>query len=207
MFKKLFEKENKVVSKFKLFTLVFLVLLVAAAVVITVCQAVSKRAFNYEYEYAGGCEFSVQIAADLKDKATFNKYAGEKIRGYKISACTDITGFGLLAHALEMASDNSIMIYSSEIPYFEEAYLYADEFLLTAAGQRNRSHLAGKADVSGLPFAIQELLFDPQTSGGLLICADSGQSDDLLSAIQADDPMARIIGEIVKREKDVIIFQ
>ena len=136
-----------------------------------------------------------------------NKYASEKLDGYNISACTDITGFGLLAHTLEMASDKvSVMIYSSELPYFEEAYQYADEFLVTAAGQRNRNHLAGKADVSSLPFALAELLFDPQTSGGLLICADSGQSDDLLLSIQTDDPAARIIGEIVKREKDVILF-
>jgi len=136
-----------------------------------------------------------------------NKYAAEKMHGFNISACTDITGFGLLAHALEMASDKvSIMFYSDEIPYFDEAYQYADEFLMTAAGQRNRNHLAGKTDVSGLPFALQELLFDPQTSGGLLICVAPEQSDDLLAAIQTDDPAAKIIGEIIKREKNVIIF-
>jgi selenide,water dikinase len=136
-----------------------------------------------------------------------NKYAAEKMRDFSVSACTDITGFGLLAHALEMASDKvSIVFYPSEIPYFEEARQYADEFLMTAAGQRNRNYLAGKADVSGLPFALQELLFDPQTSGGLLICAPPEQSEDLLAAIQAGDPAARIIGEIVKREQSVILF-
>ena len=136
-----------------------------------------------------------------------NKYAAEKMSGFNVSACTDITGFGLLAHALEMASDKvSIVVYPNDIAYFEEAYQYANEFLVTAAGQRNRIHLTDKTDVSSLPFAIQELLFDPQTSGGLLICVAPRQSDDLLSAIQADDPSARIIGEIVKREKDVILF-
>jgi selenide,water dikinase len=137
-----------------------------------------------------------------------NRYAAEKAYGYNISACTDITGFGLLAHALEMASDKvSIVFYPEEIPCFEEARQYADEFLMTAAGQRNRNFLAGKTDVSGLPFALQELLFDPQTSGGLLICAAPEQSGDLLAAIQADDPAARIIGEIVKRESNVIAFK
>ena len=136
-----------------------------------------------------------------------NKYAAEKMRGFSISACTDVTGFGLLAHALEMAADKvSIMIYPGEIPYIAEAHRYADEFLVTAAGQRNRNHLAGKADVSGLPFAMQELLFDPQTSGGLLICAASTQAEDLLAAIQDDDPAARIIGEIVGKQKDAILF-
>jgi len=136
-----------------------------------------------------------------------NRYAAEKMRGFNVSACTDITGFGLLAHALEMASDKvSVAIYPDEIPNFEEAYKYAGEFLITAAGQRNRNHLEGKADVSGLPFALQELLFDPQTSGGLLICVSSEQAEDLLAAVQADDPAAGIIGEIVKREKNIILF-
>ena len=136
-----------------------------------------------------------------------NKYAAEKLNGFNISACTDITGFGLLAHTLEIASDKvSIMLYSNEIPYFEDAYRYAGEYLITAAGQRNRSHLAGKADVSGLPFALQELLFDPQTSGGLCICVAPEQSEDLLAAIQADDPSAKIIGEVIKREQSIILF-
>lgn len=136
-----------------------------------------------------------------------NKYAMEKAYGFTVSACTDITGFGLLAHALEMASSKvSIVIYPHELPYFEEAYLYADDFLVTAAGQRNRNHLAGKADVSTLSFALQELLFDPQTSGGLLIAVSPEEVNDLLAAIQTDDPAARIIGEIVKREKDIILF-
>ena len=137
-----------------------------------------------------------------------NKYAAEKMRGFNVSACTDITGFGLLAHALEMASDKvSIALEPNAIPYFEEAYRYASEYLITAAGQRNRNHLADKADVSGLPFALQELLFDPQTSGGLLICVSPEQSADLLAAIQADDPEAGIIGEIAERQRDIILFE
>jgi len=136
-----------------------------------------------------------------------NKYAAEKMRGFNISACTDITGFGLLAHMLEMASDKvSIVIEPNEIPYIDEAYVYAGDFLVTAAGQRNRNHFADKADLSGLPFEIQELMFDPQTSGGLLICVSPEQADALLASIQADDAAASIIGEIINREKDVILF-
>jgi selenide,water dikinase len=137
-----------------------------------------------------------------------NKYAAEKMCGYHISACTDVTGFGLLGHALEMASDKvSVKLYASEIPCIEEAYQYADEFLMTAAGQRNRNHLADKADVSGLPFALQELLFDPQTSGGLLLCTAPDQAKELLVAIQADDPSANIIGEVITRKSKVILFE
>ncbi len=136
-----------------------------------------------------------------------NKYAAEKMRNYTVSACTDITGFGLMVHMLEMASDKvSILLYQGEIPYFEEAYQYAEEYLVTAAGQRNRNFLAGKADVSGLPFALQELLFDPQTSGGLLIAVKEGQAAALLAEIQTGDPAARVIGEIVTRDRDIILF-
>jgi selenide,water dikinase len=155
----------------------------------------------------GGVSSAGAVEKAVASMERLNRYSAEKMRDFDISACTDITGFGLLAHALEVASDKvSIVIYASEIPYMEEAYRYAEEFLVTAAGQRNRNHLAGSADVSSLPFALQELLFDPQTSGGLLICVSPEQSDDLLAAIQADDPAARIIGEIVRREKDVISF-
>ena len=155
----------------------------------------------------GGAASLTAVEKAVASMERLNKYAAEKMRAFNISACTDITGFGLLAHALEMAADKvSLMIYVQEIPYFMEAYSYAGEFLVTAAGQRNRNHLAGKAEVSGLPFELQELLFDPQTSGGLLICVAPEQAGDLLAAIQADDPAARIIGEIVKREKNTILF-
>lgn len=137
-----------------------------------------------------------------------NKYAAEKMSGFNVSACTDITGFGLLAHALEMAGDKvSVVIYPQELPYLEEAYQYADEYLLTAAGQRNRNHLSGKTNVEHLPFALQELMFDPQTSGGLLISVRVDQAEELLAAIRTDDPAARIIGEIVKKERDIILFR
>lgn len=154
-------------------------------------------------EVASGAAVDKAVAAMER----LNKYAAEKMRNYTVSACTDITGFGLMVHMLEMASDKvSILLYQGEIPYFEEAYQYAEEYLVTAAGQRNRNFLAGKADVSALPFALQELLFDPQTSGGLLIAVKEGQAAALLAEIQAEDPDARIIGEIVARDRDIILF-
>ena len=137
-----------------------------------------------------------------------NKYAAEKLTGFDVSACTDVTGFGLLAHALEMAGESvSVVLWPEALPYIEEAYNYAGEYLLTAAGQRNRNHLAGKADVEALPFSLQELMFDPQTSGGLLISAAAGEAEFLLAAIAADDPAARIVGEVVRRDKNIILFR
>lgn len=137
-----------------------------------------------------------------------NRYAAEKMAGYTISACTDITGFGLLAHLLEMCGTTvSACINPNQIPVIPEALAYAEEYLITAAGQRNRNHFGEQGDVSGLSFGIQELLFDPQTSGGLLIAVDATQADALLAAIQKDDPASRIIGSFVTREEKTILFE
>ena len=135
-----------------------------------------------------------------------NRYAAEKMQGFPVSACTDVTGFGLLCHLLEMCGDAvSAEIWLDELPVFSEAAGYAEDFLLTAAGQRNRNHYAG--GTADLPFAVQELMFDPQTSGGLLICVGPEQSGQLLSAIQKDDPAARIIGRVLPRQHDIILFR
>ena len=150
-------------------------------------------------------EKAVEKAVDSMER--LNRYAAEKMEGYDVSACTDITGFGLIAHMLEMANEKvSFKIEFKAVPYIEEAYHYASEYLLTAAGQRNRNHAKGKTDVESLPFPVQELMFDPQTSGGLLICVAPDQADSLLKSIQDGDPGAAIIGEAVCRETDILHF-
>ena len=150
-------------------------------------------------------EQAVQKAVDSMRR--LNRYAAEKMRGFPVSACTDVTGFGLLCHLLEICSNVSAEIWPEELPVFSEAAAYADDFLLTAAAQRNRNHFAANGNVDRLPFAVQELMFDPQTSGGLLICVDSEHSRELLAAIQKDDPAARIIGRIVPPQNEKIIFR
>jgi len=136
-----------------------------------------------------------------------NRYAAEKTRGFNISACTDVTGFGLLCHLLEMCGNSvSAEIWPDSLPIINEAADYANDFLLTAAAQRNRNHFGRRGQVEKLPFAAQELMFDPQTSGGLLICVDTEQAQQLLESIQKDDPNARIIGRIIERSDDIILF-
>lgn len=151
-------------------------------------------------------------SAGAVDKALYymqrlNRYAAEKMAGYNISACTDITGFGLLGHLLEMCGESvSVQVDSGRIPVIKEAAEYADEYLITAAGQRNRKHFGDHGAIDKLPFATQELLFDPQTSGGLLICVDSGQAEALLKEIKEEDPAAEIFGTILPRTKRSVIF-
>jgi selenide,water dikinase len=138
-----------------------------------------------------------------------NRYAAECMADFDVSACTDITGFGLAVHALEMAGDSvTIALYPETLPVLPQAAAYADEYLLTAAGQRNRTRAADSVDVNPLPFAVQELLFDPQTSGGLLIAVHPEQAAELTARIHtAGDRSAAIIGEIAPRLEKPLVFK
>ena len=132
-----------------------------------------------------------------------NRRASERAGDFNVSACTDVTGFGLLVHALEMVGGDSggacMRIFPDSLPILPEAARYAAEYLLTAAGQRNRNYVGGSTDLDALPFVVQEILCDPQTSGGLLMAAAPGEAEALLGCIREGDPQAAIIGEITER--------
>jgi selenide,water dikinase len=151
----------------------------------------------------------VKGATDSMER--LNRYAGEKFFAgtpfdNAVHGCTDITGFGLAVHASEMAGDeHTLVIDSASLPLLDGALDFAAQYYATAAGQRNRNYMAGKIVTDGVPPALQELLFDPQTSGGLLIAAASGQAAALCEAIRRDDPAAAIIGEVIRREEAPVL--
>ncbi|GHV75832.1 selenide, water dikinase SelD [Spirochaetia bacterium] len=149
------------------------------------------------------------VAQALASMERLNRYACESMAGFNASACTDVTGFGLLVHALEMAGNSaSIILYPNALPVIPQAVGYANQYLLTAAGQRNRNRAGVYADVSALPFTTQELLFDPQTSGGLLIAVPADEAETLVARIQeAGDECAAIIGEVAPKSEKVILFK
>lgn len=148
------------------------------------------------------------VQAAISSMQRLNKYAAEKMRSFPINACTDITGFGLLAHAKEMAGDStSLLLYRSELPYIQQAYGYAEEYLTTAAAQRNRNHMHGFVEFDDTPFALQELMLDPQTSGGLFLSVPKSCAHELLTAIQEVEPQARIVGEVLPTQKLPILLR
>jgi len=152
-------------------------------------------------------EASDSVEAALASMERLNKYAAEKLDGFAISACTDITGFGLICHALEMAGDSVTIVFDSKgLPVLPGAERYAEEEYTTGGGNRNRQHAGNSVDFSGMRTALQEVCFDPQTSGGLLIAVDSAQAGDLLAKIRMDDPVAAVIGRIAARESYAIRF-
>ena len=136
-----------------------------------------------------------------------NKYAAEKAAAFDISACTDITGFGLIAHLLEMLAGNaSAEIYYENLPHLTNVKHYIDEEWITGGGQRNREFVGTRVDTSTIPAWISELMFDPQTSGGLLLAVKAEQAEELAKAIQGDDSHSAIIGTVRNQNELEITF-
>lgn len=129
-----------------------------------------------------------------------NKTASELCRDFKIHACTDVTGFGFLGHLHEMLDGKlSCEITAGQVPVFPEALHYADEFLLTAAGQKNRNHVGEFVSFGDVTFAMEEVLFDPQTSGGLLLAVADKDAKELLDKLQQAGLPAQMVGELTEK--------
>lgn len=140
------------------------------------------------------------MAEAIASMTTLNKRAAQIARGYQVHACTDVTGFSLLGHLHEMMDGRlSCRIWADRVPVIAEALHHADEFLLTAAGQRNRNHAGPFTRFVNVPFAMEEVLFDPQTSGGLLMAVAAEQADTLTEALRGAGLPAAIIGEITDK--------
>jgi selenide,water dikinase len=112
------------------------------------------------------------IEKAIRCMATLNAGASELMQKTQVNACTDITGFGLLGHACEVieGTEVSMVIESAATPYFPEAREFAEMGLVPGGSHRNRDFRARMVEVCGqIPAYLMDILFDPQTSGGLLI--------------------------------------
>ena len=127
--------------------------------------------------------FPEGVAAAAAGMAQLNRYAAQAMERYAVNACTDITGFGLLGHAYEMsaASGVDMEVYSGEVPLLPDAAEAANMGLIPAGAYANREYLKAVSFDPAVPENIRDLLFDPQTSGGLLISIPAGQADALLA--------------------------
>jgi len=115
------------------------------------------------------------ISKDISDKVVevmvhLNKYAAKSFDNIKVNSVTDITGFGLLGHALEMAkaSNVSIEINSKDVPILDGAIDMAKMGIIPAGMYRNKEYISKDVDIINIDIAIEDILYDPQTSGGLL---------------------------------------
>ncbi len=144
----------------------------------------------------------------ITSMTTLNKYAAKILADYEVHACTDVTGFGFLGHLHEMLGKGfGALIDLKNLPHIEEAVHHADEFLLTAAAQRNRNHMEKYVKFEEVPFAMEEILYDPQTSGGLLAAVKAEQADEIVSKMQAAGLPARVVGTITEKQDAEIIVK
>lgn len=148
------------------------------------------------------------LAEAIRSMTTLNRYAAEAADKYEIHACTDVTGFGLAGHLREMLRpDLSARVQAAALPHLPAARHYAEEFYLTAAAQRNRNAAEGHVRFHGADFATEELVFDPQTSGGLLFAVAAQDADALLRDIQALGLPCGMIGALMPRMDTEIIIE
>lgn len=143
----------------------------------------------------------------IRSMTTLNKSAAQVLRGHTVHACTDVTGFGLLGHLHEMlAGECSAVLSWERIPKIHGALDYAADFLLTAAAQRNRNHVGDHVRFDHLPFEAEELLFDPQTSGGLLAAVPELEADQVVTQLQGEGLCAGSIGTVIEKgEVEIIV--
>ena len=138
----------------------------------------------------------------VESMTALNRKASEKMQALGAHACTDITGFGLIGHGLEMAkaSHVGLRIWANKVPVFPEAMEYARIGLIPAGAYSNRQFFSCRMDVrSSVSVVLGDLFYDPQTSGGLLISLPLREAEELVGALREDgDHGAAIVGEVVK---------
>lgn len=134
----------------------------------------------------------------VKVMAYLNKYAGEIITDYNITSCTDITGFSLIGHAYEMAepSKKTFRIFKDAIPFIKEAKEYASMGLIPAGCYENKRYLEGKYLLKNVESWMKDILFDPQTSGGLLISCKEEEYIDILTRLEKLEVESAVIGRV-----------
>ncbi len=143
---------------------------------------------------------------------TLNRKASEIMQEIGVSACTDVTGFGLLGHICEMIVENEkvgMVIYSDKVPLFPETENLAKMGIVPAGAYRNKEFrvrfIERRREISDW---MIDILFDPQTSGGLLICVSPEKVDIMLQKMKDSGiEYATVIGKVIEEPKRKIILQ
>ena len=140
---------------------------------------------------------------------TLNKGARDALVQFDVHACTDVTGFSFLGHLYEMCSGSSVSaeIVVDAIDFIPQSVEFARLGILPEGMYRNRTFAEHAVDVGETELALCDLLFDPQTSGGLLCAVSEEQADAVFEALKKNVPSAQRVGRIVeKREKAIYLI-
>lgn len=129
---------------------------------------------------------------------TLNRAARDAMVRFRVHACTDVTGFGLLGHGVELAQGSGVEIHLDVggVDLIPEAYALARMGILPEGMYRNRAFAEPHVDAGVVELARQDMLYDPQTSGGLLIAVDPADADALFAALKGAVPSAQRVGTV-----------
>ena len=157
----------------------------------------------------GGLADAALVDRSVACMTTLNRKAAELMaETAEIHACTDVTGFGFLGHALEMAEGSGIgmRIRAADVPYFPGIRPFVEEGLVPGGLIRNRKFREKQLDVGpDCPDWLIDILFDPQTAGGLLIALPPDAAEELLRKMHAAGiDEAAIVGEVISAPKGIV---
>ena len=145
-----------------------------------------------------------------RQMAALNKTARDIMVKYRVHSCTDVTGFALLGHSFEMAQGSgcTVHIRTSDVPYHPEAWELADMGFLPAGAYRNRDYAeAGVTVRGGISRTMQDLLYDPQTSGGLLMAVAEKDAEVCLRELRDAIPTAAAVGYVTEKQDSWIVLE
>ena len=145
----------------------------------------------------------VVASKSVETMLTPGRFAAEAMREFGVKGATDVTGFALVGHAWEMgkASQVTIELDSQAVPVLEGALELAAEGMLTSGDRTNREYVGTDVEVSdSISKETRNLLFDPQTAGGMLISVQSERASELLTRLRENYPHARVIGRVLERD-------
>ena len=159
----------------------------------------------------GGMAKEDSIERVTRYMASLNKRASEIMQEIGANACTDVTGFGLLGHAFEMieGTGKGIVINASDVPMFPEAVNFAEMGMVPGGTYRNKEFRINKVDIDPAqsPYLI-DILFDPQTSGGLLIAVSGKKAQEMVKRLRKEGiEDAAIIGKVVNDTQERIVVK
>lgn len=159
----------------------------------------------------GGMASAEAEAAAVAVMSRLNKTAKRVSERYTVHACTDITGFGVIGHCCEMAeaSEVSLELYTGSINYIEGAVEYASMGLVPAGAYSNMGHRQDQVEKGGIEDVYEDLLYDPQTSGGLLFAVPEKEAEAFLRELKAAEPDggACIAGRAVPKGEKLIYLK
>jgi len=156
----------------------------------------------------GGMASEVAVQKMVGSMVTLNRTASEWMKIHDAHACTDITGFGFIGHALEMATASQVgmVIWSKDIPIFQEAMEYARLGLIPGGMYANRDFFSCRVDANpDVPALLMDLLYDPQTSGGLLISLPYNEGERFVETLRKEKGIdSCIVGKVAEEPRGKI---